>query len=258
MTTMNRPRMIAALVAVASLAACSGRGVQDLTSTLPTTAVKFFNFAMGAPTVNFYAGEVKMTGVNSTSGTESNSGTGYGSVGAGGFYSSITPGAYTITARITAVTDNGLPIASTPVTLADGKGYSYYLSGVYNTTTKQSDAFLVQDDVPAIDYTQTNVRFVNAIFNSSQQILWARNTVTGDSVQVGGPIAYKAASAFKAMPGAVYDLTVRNVGSNAAVITRAGVSFSSSRSYTITARGDITVVSTTATNRPILDNTANF
>jgi hypothetical protein len=76
-------------------------------------------------------------------------------------------------------------------------------------------------------------------------------------VAVGGSIAYKSGSAFVTMPGAVYDLTVRNAGSNTAVIVRTGVSFVASRIYTVSARGDMTVVSTTATNRPVLDNTAN-
>jgi hypothetical protein len=35
------------------------------------------------------------------------------------------------------------------------------------------------------------------------------------------------------------------------------VSFSPGRVYTITARGDMTVTSSTATTRPQLDNTAN-
>jgi hypothetical protein len=40
-------------------------------------------------------------------------------------------------------------------------------------------------------------------------------------------------------------------------IARTAVSFSAGKVYTISARGDMTVVSTTATNRPFLDNTAN-
>jgi hypothetical protein len=35
------------------------------------------------------------------------------------------------------------------------------------------------------------------------------------------------------------------------------VSFVINHVYTVTARGDMTVVSTSATNRPFLDNTAN-
>jgi len=40
-------------------------------------------------------------------------------------------------------------------------------------------------------------------------------------------------------------------------VSLAGVSFIGGRVYTIGARGDITITSTTATNRPFLDNTAN-
>ena len=255
---MTRLGLIAAAVAAGSLAACSGRGVQDLTATSPSSAVKFYNFALNAPSVNFFANDVKVTATNSTSGAESTAGTGYGSVAAGGFYTGIAPGAYTLSGRISATVDNGVPIASTPVTLADGKGYSYYLSGPYNAATKQSDAFIVEDAVPPIDYSQTFVRFVNAIYNANPLTLYAKNTVTGDSVAIGGAQAYKGASAFVAMPGAAYDLTARYTGSNTAVITRAGVSFSTGRSYTISARGDITVVSSSAATRPILDSTPNF
>jgi hypothetical protein len=76
-------------------------------------------------------------------------------------------------------------------------------------------------------------------------------------VAIGSSVAYKGASAFVAMPGAVYDLTARAPGSNTALFTRTGVSFVNGRVYTVTARGDITVVSTTATNRPFLDNSPN-
>ena len=41
------------------------------------------------------------------------------------------------------------------------------------------------------------------------------------------------------------------------MITRTGVQFVAGKVYTIGARGDITIVSTTATNRPFLDLTAN-
>jgi hypothetical protein len=40
-------------------------------------------------------------------------------------------------------------------------------------------------------------------------------------------------------------------------VTRAGVSLFGGHVYTIGARGDITITSTTATNRPFLDNTSN-
>jgi hypothetical protein len=76
-------------------------------------------------------------------------------------------------------------------------------------------------------------------------------------VVIGASIAYKAAGAFVSIPGALYDLTARYGGSNTGVIVRTGVSLSGNRVYTISTRGDMTVVSTTATNRPTLDVTAN-
>jgi hypothetical protein len=74
---------------------------------------------------------------------------------------------------------------------------------------------------------------------------------------IGSSIAYKNAGPFLSGSGGVYDLTVRYAGSNTAVITRTGVSFSNVRIYTVTARGDMTVTSTTAATRPTLDVTAN-
>jgi hypothetical protein len=87
--------------------------------------------------------------------------------------------------------------------------------------------------------------------------LYAKNTVTGDSVAIGSAIAYKSGGAFLKVPGAVYDLTVRYSGSNTAVIVGAGVSFSNARVYTVSARGDMTVTSTTAATRPLLTTSAN-
>jgi hypothetical protein len=247
---MTTSRSLAALVCCVALAACSNdkNAVQSISGPVPGAAVKFYNFSTGSPGVNFYANETKMTAINSSSGQESTSGTGFGLVAAGGFYTAIAPGQYTLSGRIAAATDNGLAIATQPATLADGKFYSFYLSGLYNTTTKKSDWFLVDDPIPAqIDYNVATVRFVNAVYNGTGPLtLWVKNTVTGDSLSVGGPIAYKSAGAFVAMPGAVYDLTARYTGSNTAVISRAGVSFSTGRVYTISAR-----------TGAVLDNTAN-
>ena len=164
---MNRSRTIAAMLTVAALAACSREGMLTLPSDVPASEVKFYNFALNAPNVNFYANDTKMTAINSTSGAESTIGTGYGGVAAGGFYTAAAAGQYTLSGRISAATDNGVTIGSVPATLAAGSAYSFYLSGPYNTTTKTSDAFLVTDALPAMDYTLAYVRFVNAIFNAN-------------------------------------------------------------------------------------------
>jgi len=271
---MNRIRLIPALLGATVLAACSKDAIQDVLNG-PTAGsyIKFYNFGVNAPSVNFFANDTKVTAISSTScsppptppnpacsstGVESTTGTAYGSLGNAGLYSSIAPGQYAFTGRISATTDNGLAVAKLTSTLAAGKYYSLFTSGFYDATGKIMDAFIVEDAFSTtIDLSTTSVRFVNASSNSSPMTLYAKNTVTGDSVAIGSSIAYKSGGVFVTLPPAVYDLTTRIAGSNTAVIVRTGVSFVAGKVYTVSARGDMTVVSTTATNRPFLDNTAN-
>ena len=261
---MNRLRTLAALLCTAALAACGEKSEQNITAPTSGAFVKFFNFGVGAPNVNFYANGDKVSGVLSSTGQELTSGTGPGGAADGGFYSVLAPGSYSFTGHIAAVVDSNLTIATVPGTLADGKLYSFYLSGPYNTTTKTIDGFLVEDALPnangvVADYAGAYVRFVNAISNSSPMTLYAKST--SDTTQaentIGTAVAYKSAGSFVKIPAGTYTLTTRVAGSSTNVITRTGVSFAIGRVYTIGARGDITVTSTTSANRPQLDNTAN-
>ena len=181
---------------------------------------------------------------------------------AGGAYSVIAPGQYTLTGRIAAATDKDLPIATVARTIEDGKFYSYYMSGIYNTTTKTSDAFVVEDPlVLPPNFGAATVRLVHAISNANPMTLYARDTVTRIEVAVGGEVAYKGAGTFTTIPAGVYDLSTRYTGTATNVLTRPAVVFAGGRVYTITARGDITVAPTTtcvAANRTCLDFTANF
>jgi hypothetical protein len=254
--TMSKFGSIAALLCAVALTSCEKTAVQDITGPIPSARVKFFNFGVNAPGVNFYANDAKLTAISSTTGTESTTGVVYGGVGSGGFYSAVAPGSYTLTAKIAAATDKDLVIATAPATIADGKAYSYYVSGTYNTTTKTADAFVIEDDfAQSIDYTVAYVRFVNAIANSSPMTLYGVNTSTtpvSAEAAIGGLVAYKAAGAFIAVPSGVYNLATRTAGSSTNVLTRTPVSFSAGRVYTITARGTIGTASTL-----LLDNTAN-
>jgi hypothetical protein len=259
---MTRYASIAALLFASLLTACGEKEVQSLTGIDPQARVRFFNFGVNAPSVNFYANDTKMTAIQSTTGTESTTGIAYGGVGAGGAYSSIAPGQYALTGRIAAATDKDLAISSVNATIEDGKYYSYYQSGFYNTTTKAVDAFVVEDDfsVQTTDSTLTTVRFVNAISNANPMTLYAKNTSTAVETAIGGEVAYKGASTFVNLPAGVYDLSTRYTGSSTNVLTRPAVSFVGRKVYTITARGDITVAPTTtcgSANRTCLDNTAN-
>ncbi|MGI9182044.1 MAG: DUF4397 domain-containing protein [Longimicrobiaceae bacterium] len=253
---MNLFRAFAVLLCAAALAACEENAIPDLTGPMPSARIKFFNFGVGAPGVNFYANDTKLTAIASATGTESTVGVNYGGVAAGDRYTAIQPGQHTFSGRIAAATDKDLPISNVNATIADGRHYSFYQSGIYDATTKRVDAFIVEDDVPAtIDWTVARVRFVHAIANANPMTLYATNTETGQEVAIGGEVAYKSAGAFTALPRGTYDLRARYAGSTANVIVRTGVGFEPGRMYTIGARGNITV--TTGANEPALDLTIN-
>jgi hypothetical protein len=251
-------RTFAVLLSVAALTACEKNAVQDLTGPLPSARIKFYNFGVNAPAVNFFANDRKMTAIFSSSGTESTLGVNYGGVGSGDRYAAIDPGQYTFSGRIAAATDKDLPISTVPGMIGDGKNYSFYVSGFYNAASKSADGFIVEDNFPAsIDYSVALVRFVNAISNANPMTLYARNTETGVEIAIGGAVPYKSAGAFTPVPNALYNLSTRYTGVTTNAVVRTGVTFSTGRVYTIGARGDITVTSTTAATRPFLDNTTN-
>lgn len=255
---MTNYRAFAALLGAALLSSCDKDAVQQLTGPVAGSKIKFFNFGVGAPGVNFYANDRKITAVVSATGTESTTGTVYGGAGAAGLYSAIDPGQYTLTGKIAATVDKDLAVSTLTTTLEDGKFYSFFMSGFYNTAAKTVDGFIVEDPLPpAFDFTQAYVRFVNAISNSSPMTLWVKNTATSAESAIGAAVAYKSAGTFVAVQPGVYDISTRVGTATTAAISRAAVSFSGGRVYTITARGDMTITSTTATNRPFLDNTTN-
>lgn len=228
--------------------------------------IKFFNFGINAPSMNLYANGNKISAIASATGAESASGTAYGSVFPASNYEIITPGAYTLKGQLssTAATDANLAVLTATATVEANKYYTLYACGFYNTTTKTSDAFLIEDKLPAVDYTVAYVRFVNTVPNAPQNMnLYIKNTTTATETLVATSIAYKAASDFVAVPVGVYEIyaryptatTVNVISRNAT--TNGTVSLTGGRVYTFGARGDITVVSTTAANRPLIDNTAN-
>jgi hypothetical protein len=259
---MKKHISIAALLCVSVLASCGPDALQTLTVPPFTSArVRFYNFGINDPGVNFFADTLKLTSVSNTLGVDSTAGTAYSAVApANGDYVQVSPGAHTLIAKLSG--DAGLAhptIASVTQTIVDGHFYSFYTSGFYNATAKTVEAFVVEDPftVPA-DFVTANVRFVNASPNSSPMILYAKNQTTLLETAIGAVTAYKSAGAFTSLAAGVYDLSTRLAGSSTNIFTRTSVSFSGGKVYTISARGDITVTSTTATNRPFLDNTANY
>jgi len=250
---------MAVLFGALALTACEKNAVQDITGTLPESRIKFFNFGVNSPSVHFFANDTKVTATTSATGVESVAGIAFGGVASGSLYSRLDPGAYTFTSRITTAVDKGVAIASVPATLATGKAYSMYVSGIYNATSKQADGFIVEDDFPAEPgFTVAYVRFVHAISNANPMRLVILDQTAGSAeVPVGDVVAYKGGGAFVAVPPGLYNLFTRYAGSTTNVITRTGVGFTAGRVYTVGARGDITVTAATAATRPQLDNALN-
>jgi hypothetical protein len=258
------------VMTLAATSACDDSAVQIIAGPPAGGAsVKFFNFALSSPNVNFYINDNKITAVNATlcatltdenraqcttAGAEATSGVAYGGAGHGasGWYSDVAPGPIAITGRIATATDKNLPIANLQATVATGKFYSYYMSGIYNATTKTADSFIVEDVLPAVDHSTSYVRFVNAISNGTGPMtLFATPTAAGSAaLPVGGSVAYKSGGAFTAVPAGAYNLGTRYDGGTTNVISRTNVTFSAGRVYTITSRGNVT-------SGPALDFTAN-
>jgi hypothetical protein len=250
--------VLRSLIAMVLFTSCEKDAVQVIDSKTIGAQIKFYNFSVGGPGVNFYANDTKITAVQSATGSESISGVAYGSVGPINNYANLAPGAYSFLAKITAAIDKDLTIAIVPGTIEDQKFYSLYLSGPYNTTAKNTDGFVIEDKLPATDLSIAYVRFVNSISNASAMDLFVKNTTTMQELKVAAGVAYKSGGEFVAVPEGVYDLGVRNVGATTTLLTRGAVSFVKGRVYTISFRGDITInPGGTAVNRPFLDNTIN-
>lgn len=266
-------KALGALVFAAALTACGlfdETAVRDLTAPLPAARVKFFNFGVSSPGVNFYANDEKITAIGSTlctpmptvdslrqkceaAGRESTLGVAYGSAGSSGLYLGIEPGQYTFTGRIAATTDNNLPISTVTQTVENGKLYSFYQSGIYNSTAKTVDAFIIEDAVPsAVDVAKAHVRFVHAISNANPMTLFITNATTSTQTAVGSSTAYKGGTAFIEIAPGAYNLATRYDGVATNALTRANVTFAGGRVYTVAARGSITTAATL-----FLDNTAN-
>lgn len=259
------------LLAAPVLAACekTAVGIIDDPELGSGANVKFFNFSVGSPSVNFYVNEKKVSAASATgcailddtnrqacqsTGLESTAGVAYGAAahGTNAWYSDVSPGQVTISPKISATTDKNLAISTLQANVEAGKFYSYYLSGIYNTTSKTTDSFIVEDVLPPVDFTKANVRFVNASSTTSPMTLTVTHRTTAQATDVGSATAYKTASGFVAIAPGSYDLVTRTTAGGAAIFSRTQITFSAGRVYTITARGNTATASTM-----LLDNTAN-
>lgn len=276
---MRLHRAFTALLCAVALAACEKNAVRDLTGPLPSAGIRFFNFAVNAPSVHFYAGDMKLSATRSTTcsgaanppvtandstcleeGIQSTAGIAFGGVSSGRRYTGIEAGQYTFAGRVTDTTraDYNVAISTAAATLEEGKFYSYFQSGFYNATTQSAEAFIVEDDFSnEINWNVSSVRLVNAVSNAPSLTLYATNVETDQEYTIGGSVAYANAGAFTDLPPGTYDLRARADGATTDAYTRTNVIFEPGRVYTISTRGDYTSTSTTAAARRFLDSTIN-
>src|SRR5512138_362543 len=259
---MHRHRSLAVLLCAAVLSSCNwfdDVGIRDIAGPVPSARIKFHNFSPSSVGVNFFANDQKMTAVLTsvcgrpataadstacaTSGIESTNGTAYGGVASGGRYDALAAGQYTLAAKIAAKSN---VVSTVNQTMADGKYYSFFMSGVFNTTTNSAEAFVVEDPIPTgtVDYTVAYVRFVDAVSNGTGALtLYATNVETKAESAVGSAVAYKAAGAFVTVPPGTYTFAARYTGSTAPLISRTGLALLGGRVYTVTARGSTATTS---------------
>jgi hypothetical protein len=256
---------IALFLLSALVFSCKKNGIHDIaTSTTDGGAqIKFFNFGVGSPSLNFYANNGKVSAIVSATGTEATTGIAYGAVFPATNYSLLNAGTYSFQGIVPAfsTTNANVVVATLSAPLEPNKFYSLYTSGIYNATAKTTDAFIVEDKIPAANATSASVRFVNTISNAASAFnLVVKNTTTLTEQVIATNIPYKGASEFALVPNGVYEIYARYPAGIANIISRNGtstVSFIAGRTYTISSRGDMTVTGSTATNRPFLDNTSN-
>jgi hypothetical protein len=242
-----------ALLSSFAFTSCEKNAIQSIDNPPSGAKIKFFNFSVGSPVVNFYANDTKVTAASSATGIESGTGgVAYGSAGPSSNYAQISVGTYTLKGvrPSTALVDPNAIVSTLSAALAEGKYYSFYQAGIYNTATKSSDAFILEDNIPELDTTAAYVRFVHGVSNATAMNFIVFNTVSSTESTVADNIVYKSGSAFVKIPQGIYNLYGRYPATPLVnTVSRANVSFLRGRVYTLTSRGNISAAA--------FDNTPN-
>ncbi|WEK19514.1 MAG: hypothetical protein P0Y49_22330 [Candidatus Pedobacter colombiensis] len=244
---------------------CKDKAVLDINEPIVGARVKLYNFGINAPTVNFYSNDTKISAVLSATGVESINGISFGNVYPSIGYAlspegqrlfqAITPSTITTTAP-------NMTIATVSSQLINDRFYSVFVSGIYNTTDKKADLFVVEDNYPeGLDTARTYIRLVNPGSNTStlKAVLTRTTTVTGqppvvEDFTLASGVPYRGASPFMAFKPGAYSITVTDEASGK-VVTRTATSFLRERVYTLALRGNL--VTTTPAVAPFIDFTTN-
>lgn len=193
--------------------------------------LKILLLAPGAPSVNFYLNNTKITGVYSAVGVEA--GYGYNGLYPDLGYLIINPTTtYQLQAKVanSAATDAGLVVFDQNMNFENGKSYSF-ISSLYNTTTKTMSTYTLLEDVrPPIDTSKVFVRVVN-LLNNKAAINYVQTT-SGQVIAQGLP--YGQATEFIAInnPGKANSYAPVNPDTGTNLVTATSYTLTKGRCYT--------------------------
>lgn len=228
--------------------------------------VRFYNFVINGPQVEFYANGVKSTSRVSTTGQQASTGLGYGAThpnigyveipaGENILIEAITPPTYLIPANNVNNYGQNLLAASLIVPKIEAlKTYSIYLCGYWDKVAQKGNAFIIDEVMPGVDTASTFIRFVNSGTEQAGPLRFAvtntRDTLVG-TIGIAEEVPFAKGSPFVAVPYGTYDLKLYTATGDSLI--RRGIALSPDRVHTFALRGDILA----KTPAPWIDNIQN-
>ncbi|CAM3702715.1 DUF4397 domain-containing protein [Pontibacter korlensis] len=232
------------LAAGLMLGACEENAIEDYNEPVTSGAfVKFAHTAADAPMVNFYLDNAKITALAANSAGEEQ-GLSYATISvfpASYGYANVPAGSHNLQAISPATTGAGV-VASSSVNFEEGEHYTTFLVG----ETGAFEAFVVEDELPAENYAQTHVRFVNVLKHApaafdAEIVRTATSETPETRTSLGNDVAFKGNTAYVAIePQGSYLVELKTVDEEGEEVTLKSASFSpvAGRVYTLFLRGN--------------------
>ena len=230
--------------------------------------VRFYNFGINAPSVNFYANNVKITASQSLTGEMAPTGVSFGAtypsigyveVPAGDQVNifSKTPTTLVIPANNVNNYKQDTEVSNLTATkLNSKKQYSLFIAGYFDKNTHQAESFIISDELPPSDTSKVFVRFVNSGVAEAGTLSIKISRMNGTEVLseeiVDPQLAFKSATEFKGFPYGTYKFTIIPANATNRIWERT-ITLNRDRVHTIAVRGDLRNTSPA----PLLDNTQN-
>lgn len=230
--------------------------------------VRFYNFGINAPSVNFYANDVKVTAAQSLTGEMAATGVSFGGTypslgyvevptGQGVIVKSKTPTTLVIPTNNVNKYEKDKEVSNLTVsTLESRKQYSVFIAGYFNKDTHTAESFVISDDLPPSDTSKVFIRVVNSGVAEAGTLSIKAERMKGTEVLseqvIDAALPFKKATPFVALPYGSYRLTIVS-SVTPTVLWQRTLTLNADRVHTIAVRGDLRFTSPA----PLLDNTQN-